>query len=331
MWNYSKAGVDIDARDTAVRGLVEELRKSFKNRMVLLDIGQYANLIDFGNRALVLCTDGVGTKVIVAQLMEKYDTIGIDCVAMNVNDAVCLGAEPLAMVDYIAMAKPEERILREIGMGLVRGADEANIAIVGGETAIVPEIVPNFDLAGTCVGIVEKNRIVDGSAIEDGDTLIGMESSGIHSNGLTLARKILTPDLKEPFGDITVGEELLKPTRIYVKPTLKLLSRVKVKGLAHITGGGISNLKRLNKNMSFEIDSWPEIPEIFMTIESKGKVERREMFRTFNMGIGFCVVVSPADTEETLKILRDYNPGIIGKAVGDHNNSIKIKNEGIVL
>jgi len=309
MWSYAKAGVDINERDRALRGLIGEVSKTLKNRNVLLNIGHYANLVDAGDRALVLCTDGVGTKVMVARRMNRYDTIGIDCIAMNVNDAICVGAEPIAMVDYITIDKPDPEILKGIGKGLRKGADESGISIIGGETAITPELVNGFDLAGTCVGVVEKDRVIDGSDIKQGDTLIGLRSNGIHSNGFTLARKVLDIDER-------TGKELLRPTRIYVKPILELISKIRVKGLAHITGGGLLNLKRLNKNMGFEIDDWPRVPWIFGAIE-RGGVERAEMFRTFNMGIGFCVITSPEDAEEALYLLKDYDPRIIGRTVKD--------------
>ncbi len=315
--DYAKAGVDIEARDSALKGLMDELKKTLGNRKVMLDIGQYANLIDFGSKALALCTDGVGTKVLVARQLRNYSTIGIDCVAMNVNDVICVGAEPIAMVDYITMDKPDLRILREIGAGLRAGADEAGIAIIGGETAIMPEVVNGIDLAGTCLGIVEKDKIVDGSAIEEGDVLIGLESNGIHSNGLTLARKVL--------GISGEAKELLKPTRIYVKPVLGLMNNIHVKGLAHITGGGIRNLKRLKRGIGFDIDMdrWPEIPRIFIKIMDAG-VSKAEMFKTFNMGIGFCAVVAQEDAEATLRILKDLKPAILGKAVKSAENTIKL-------
>ena len=323
MWSYAKAGVDINERDRALRGLIGEVSKTLRNRNVLLDIGHYANLVDAGDRALVLCTDGVGTKVLVARRMNRYDTIGIDCIAMNVNDAICVGAEPLAMVDYITIDKPDPEILKGIGKGLRKGADESGISIIGGETAITPELVNGFDLAGTCVGVVEKDRVIDGLDIKQEDTLIGLRSNGIHSNGFTLARKALDIDER-------TGKELLRPTRIYVKPILELISKIRVKGLAHITGGGLLNLKRLNKSIGFEIDDWPRVPWIFGAIE-KGGVDRAEMFRTFNMGIGFCVITSPEDAEEALYLLKDYDPRIIGRAVKDKKRTIRLNEEGLLL
>jgi phosphoribosylformylglycinamidine cyclo-ligase len=323
MWSYAKAGVDLNERDVALRGLIGEVSKTLKNRNVLLDIGHYANLVDAGDKALVLCTDGVGTKVMVARRMNRYDTIGIDCIAMNVNDAICVGAEPIAMVDYITIDKPDPEILKGIGKGLRKGADESGISIIGGETAITPELVNGFDLAGTCVGVVEKDRVIDGSDIKQGDTLIGLRSNGIHSNGFTLARKVLDIDER-------TGKELLRPTRIYVKPILELISKIRVKGLAHITGGGLLNLKRLNKGMGFEIDDWPRVPWIFGAIE-KGGVERAEMFRTFNMGIGFCVITSPEDAEEALYLLKDYDPRIIGRTVKDKKRAIRLNEEALLL
>ncbi|MDY6985228.1 MAG: phosphoribosylformylglycinamidine cyclo-ligase [Candidatus Thermoplasmatota archaeon] len=315
--DYAKAGVDIAARDSALTGLIDELRKTMRNRKVMMDIGHYANLIEFGDKALALSTDGVGTKVLIAKQLKDYTTIGIDCVAMNVNDVICVGAEPIAMVDYITIEKPDERILIEIATGLRAGADEASIAIVGGETAIMPEVVNGIDLAGTCLGIVDKDKITDGSAIEEGDVLLGLESNGIHSNGLTLARKVL--DMNDEN-----ARELLKPTRIYVRPVLELLKKVKVKGLAHITGGGIRNLKRLKRGIGFEIDNWPDITNIFLKIMEAG-VSEAEMFKTFNMGIGFCIVVSEKDAKSAMNLLKNYKPCILGRAVNSASNEITLK------
>jgi phosphoribosylformylglycinamidine cyclo-ligase (EC 6.3.3.1) len=338
-WTYSRAGVDIEKGDMAVKGLLDQLRNTFNNRpgMIMLDIGHYGNLIDIGNKALVLCTDGVGTKVLVAQMANRYDTIGIDVIAMNVNDAICLGAEPIAMVDYLAVEKLNECTLKEIGKGLVEGAEEAGIAIIGGETAILSEIIKGydkkgFDLAGTCLAIINKDRIIDGSKIEPGDALIGLKSSGIHSNGLTLARKLLIPTLGLN-GDIGDGESvedaLLKPTKIYVKSVLDLMRRVDVRGLAHITGGGLLNLKRLKRGIGFRIKDWPEIPQIFKKIKEIGKINDEEMFKTFNMGIGFCVVVSQEDVDNALQILKDCDPMVIGNAIESNGIDIRITDKKI--
>ena len=333
-WTYSRAGVDIEKGDLAVKGLLDQLKTTFNNRpgMIMLDIGHYGNLMDVGNKALLLCTDGVGTKVLIAQMANRYETIGIDVIAMNVNDAICLGAEPIAMVDYLAIEKLNENMLKEIGKGLVEGAEEAGIAIIGGETAILSEIIKGcddkgFDIAGTCLAIIDKDKIIDGSKIEPGDALIGLKSSGIHSNGLTLARKLLIPalGLKGDIGDRkSVEDALLKPTRIYVKPVLELIRKIEVKGLAHITGGGLLNLKRLKRGIGFRICEWPEIPQVFKKIKEIGKINDEEMFKTFNMGIGFCAVVSQEDVDNALQILKDCDPLVIGNAIESNGIDIRI-------
>jgi len=316
-WTYAKAGVDIEKESTSISALAELLKGTFKNQpgKVLADIGTFANLIDLGDKALAMSTDGAGTKVLVAEALKKYDTIGIDMVAMNVNDVLCLGAEPIALVDYLAVNEPTPGFLSEIARGIVDGADQAGIAVIGGETATLPELVQHFDIAGTCIGLVEKDKIITGESIKEGDTLIGLRSSGIHSNGLTLARKVL--DLS----DQTILEELLIPTKIYVKPILNLLKQVKVKGMAHMTGGGLLNLKRLNKGIGFEITNWPEPQQVFKKIGEK--VDEGEMHRTFNMGIGFCIVVGEEDVEKTIDVLKAEEPIILGKATS--GNEIRFK------
>jgi len=313
-WTYSKAGVNIDRADFAKKSIAKILHKTY-NKKVLQKIGHYCSAVDIGNgKAVAITTDGVGTKVLIAQKWNKYDTVGIDCVAMNVNDLICLGITPIAMVDYIAIKKPNEKIVSQIGIGLAKGAIQADTAIVGGETAILPEIIRGeneyaFDLAGTAIGIVEKNKIIDGSKIKVGDVLIGLRSSGIHSNGLTLARKVLNTNNKK------IALELLKPTKIYVKPILNLIKKVNVRGLAHMTGGGLTNLLRLNKRIGFKIDSWPKPHSIFYKIQHSGKISDFEMFKTFNMGIGFCIVVPKREVKKALKLLRKEKPFVLGCAI----------------
>jgi len=312
---YSEAGVDIAKEEAAVQSIAGLLRDTFKNRGdVLEDIGNFANLIDIGHgRAMAIATDGVGSKVLIAEKLGKYDTIGIDLVAMNVNDLICVGAEPVTMVDYIAAKNPTAKLLYEIGTGLKEGANQANISIPGGETASMPEIIAGgenaFDLAGTAVGFVDKAKIVDGEDLTEDDVLIGLESSGIHSNGLTLARKVLGMKNKEDL------EAMLVPTKIYVKEILNLMNKVKVKGMAHMTGGGLKNLLRINKDFGFEITDWVEIPEVFKKIQKKGNVSDKEMYTTFNMGIGFCVVVAKKDELKALEALRGSKPWVIGKVI----------------
>jgi phosphoribosylformylglycinamidine cyclo-ligase len=298
---YAKAGVDYRKEDRAVRCIQGWVRKTFEFRdgkmgAVMEDVGSFANLIDMGDFALAFCTDGVGSKVLVAQEMEKYDTIGIDCVAMNVNDAICVGAEPISLVDYLAMQRTNEEVTRDISKGLYEGAKQAGIAIVGGETASLPEIITGvgdrgFDLAAAVIGIARKDRIITGAKIAVGDVVLGFKSSGIHSSGLTLARKVLPRNM---------WLNLLTPTRIYVKEVLELLDKYDVHGLANITGGGFLNLCRLTKH-GFVLDGMPEPQMLFKKIQELGKISDEEMYKTFNMGIGMCVIASPKDAEEIVK------------------------------
>lgn len=308
---YAKAGVDIGKENTTISALVKELGRTLRFRKgkigeSLIDIGLFAGVVRINDElALALSCDGVGTKILVARAMEKYDTIGIDLVAMNANDVICLGAEPFALLDYLAVEKPDPNIAREIGIGLAKGAEEACVCIAGGELAIVPEIVNGLDLAGMIVGSVRPDEIITGGGIEAGDSVIGLESTGIHSNGLTLARKVLLGEYEigdKVFGDRSVGEELLVPTRIYVKPVMKLIDKLEIKGLANITGGGLDNLCRLT-DKSYRLDFLPEPQPVFKEIQRLGKISDEEMYRTFNMGVGFSAVVSPEEEEDAIKIV----------------------------
>ena len=236
-------------------------------------------------------SDGVGTKVLVAEACHKYDTIGIDCVAMNVNDILCLGAEPLALVDYLALEKPRPAMVKQVMIGLQRGAREARVAVVGGETAVMPDVVKGFDLAATVVGLVKKSKIVTGEETQPGDVILGLRSSGIHSNGLTLARKLLLSRRTNP----RILRELLRPTRIYVPEITKLLnSGLRIHSLVHITGGAYSKLKRIGTraNVGFFLNNMPKPSWIFQLIQDRARISDREMYRTFNMGIGFLAICS---------------------------------------
>lgn len=334
MLTYAQAGVDDEKTQQALKGIISLAKATFEFRKGKMgepkaDIGHYAALMDFGDFYLAMTTDGVGTKTLVAEAVGKYDTIGIDMIAMNVNDLICVGAEPVALVDYLAVKEPNEEIFQEIAKGLYEGAKQSGIAIVGGETAVLPELVNGFDLAGTAIGVVEKNKVITGKKIQPGDAVIGISSSGIHSNGLTLARKLLIPKygLEYEFEGKKLWEHLLEPTRIYVKPILDLLKKVEVHGLAHITGGGLLNLKRLT-NYGFSLEM-PPISGIFRLIYDNG-VPLDEMFRVFNMGIGFIVIVSQEEKENTLQVLNKYFPSHeIGKIIGDP--AIKVKNYKIEL
>ncbi len=287
---YADAGVDIDASEAATAALVG---------MVGAGEGDYAGLLDIGDRYLALATDGVGTKLLVAEALSDYSTVGIDCIAMNVNDLVAAGVRPVAFVDYLAVEQPDETFAEQVGEGLAAGADRADIELVGGETAVMPEVVRGLDLAGTCAGLAGKGAVFDGEA-KPGDALVGWRSSGIHSNGLTLAREAVTRshDYADPApfeGYETLGEALLEPTRIYTD-LLDPMRDHGVHGAAHITGGGWSNLERLGENRYAVEDPFDAQP-VFGFVQSEGNVSDEEMHRTFNMGTGFVAALDPESAE----------------------------------
>jgi phosphoribosylformylglycinamidine cyclo-ligase len=320
---YKESGVDIFKEERAIKEILSSI-KSTRTGIGRPLGGHYAGMVEFGEYALVLCTDGVGSKVEIASQIKKWDTVGIDCIAMNVNDAICVGAEPLAFVDYLAIDNPRPEVTREIGKGLQRGSELSNISIIGGETASLPEIINGFDLAGTCLAYVKKSDIVTGEKIKPGDVIIGLSSSGIHSNGYTLVRRVIKNSklsYTDKFPDSfypgkTVGEVLLTPTRIYVKEVLQVLKKIKVHGVAHITGGGLRNLPRLNNTVKFVFDDPFEPSPIFKFIQKHGNVDDKEMYQTFNMGMGLAIIVSEKDADETIKTLKkssESNIKIVGK------------------
>jgi phosphoribosylformylglycinamidine cyclo-ligase len=310
---YAKAGVSQDEAAAAVASLVSALAAAppAQSRQVLAS-GHYASVVRLDDRTgIALSTDGVGTKLVLAEQLGRWDTVGIDCVAMNVNDVVCVGAEPLAMVDYLAVDRADPEVAGAIGTGLARGADLAGIEIVGGELAQLGEIVNGLDLAGACFGVVSLDALVTGAAIEPGDAVIGLPSSGLHSNGYTLARSVLEdiPLSDERLGR-PLGEALLEPTEIYVKPIVGLLrSGVDVRGLAHITSGGLGNLLRLEAEVAYEIDDPLPVSPVFSLIQELGDVGEDEMHEVFNMGCGFCAVVAAQDEDAALEMLRAQYPG----------------------
>jgi phosphoribosylformylglycinamidine cyclo-ligase len=262
----------------------------------------------------------------VAKALQKYDTVGIDCVAMNVNDVICLGAEPVALVNYLALEKLRPKLVADIMRGLQRGAREAGVAVVSGETAVMPDVINGFDLAATVIGIIRKDRIVTGEQTEPGDVILGLRSNGIHSNGLTLARKILLRGKPEP----GILRELLRPTRIYVNIVTKLLSSgVEVHGLAHITGGAYSKLKRigLRAKVGFQLHNLPDPPSIFKSIQNMGHISDREMFRTFNMGIGFLIICSPSAAKRVQHLISEVRQ--VGCVTKDHAVRVSLNGRNV--
>ncbi|CAE6501951.1 MAG: phosphoribosylformylglycinamidine cyclo-ligase [Candidatus Nitrosotenuis sp.] len=309
---YKSSGVDVQKIKKSQSSIGRIIASTHSLQKVRSGFGHYAGLVEIhGGKMLATHTDGVGTKVMIANMMKKYDTVGIDCVAMNVNDIICIGATPLSFVDYIAANKNNERVFIQIAKGLAVGAKKAGVPIVGGETAIMPDLFGEkefvFDLAGMVAGLVDKNKIIFGNNITTGDAIIGIASSGIHSNGYTLARKALLGrySVKDSARGIgRIGDALLKPTEIYVKPVLEIISRCQVHGLANITGGAFTKLLRLKKT-GFVLDSMPEPPKIMQLIEEIG-VKEEEMYKTFNMGVGFCVIVPKNQSEKVITICKKH-------------------------
>ena len=316
--SYAEAGVDIPLEERGIAALIKEF--TFKRKgldfLPRTDIGGFSGAIDCGSFYLALTTDGVGTKILVARALNKWDTIGIDCVAMNANDLLAIGAEPVALVDYLGINRVDPVIMAEIGKGLNQGAKEANMSIVGGETATLPEMVDDLDLTATGAGVIRDKKIITGETIAQGDAVVGIPSSGIHSNGLTLARKVVerspyTLNSPCPFNPKkSLGEELLTPTRIYLK-VLEVMERFEIKGMCHITGGGLSNLKRIT-NLGFALDDPLPVPPIFPFLKETGGIETKEMYRTFNMGMGFALMTTSDDAEELASKLGGK---MVGRAV----------------
>lgn len=331
MITYKDSGVNIEEGYESVR-LIKKLAQKTFIPGVLNDLGSFAGMFELGkyeNPVLISGTDGVGTKLELAFKRKKYDTVGIDCVAMCVNDILCHGAKPIFFLDYIACGKLNAEVAADLVKGVSEGCIQAGCALIGGETAEMPGFYPEgeYDIAGFAVGVVEKENIVDGSKIKEGDTLIGVASSGPHSNGYSLIRKLIT-NLEEDFHGRKMWEELLTPTKIYVKPILNILNKFEIKGMAHITGGGFfENIPRMFKdNFIAVIDKNSfEIPLIFKHIISLG-VDEHHMFNTYNMGIGFVLCVKQEDVDGIIKELNNmgekaYRIGYVEK--GDKGVCLK--------
>lgn len=350
MGTYEEAGVG-GQRD-ALSAVQRYLTATFEHPVdaeVITGFGHYASVLKLTDElAIAICTDGVGSKTLIASALDRYDTIGYDCVAMNANDIICVGARPVAMVDYLGVHTLDARRTGEIVQGLAGAAKEAGMAIPGGETAQLPEVIGSdgevsgdpkaFDLVGTCIGTVHPDRLMLGREVAPGDAILGVASSGIHSNGLTLARHALLKSGRFTLGERvpelggTLGEELLRPTEIYVRAALALWSSdVATKGMVHITGDGFANLCRLEAPVGYRIESLPETPAIFTLIQEAGGVDATEMYRVFNMGIGFVVVVAE-ETADDARLRIDslgYHCERIG-TVTDERGVVRIEPVGLI-
>jgi phosphoribosylformylglycinamidine cyclo-ligase len=351
--SYEAAGI-VDNTRLGLGALVSRVGQTVAFRPVgpgrrVLDIGFFASVVEITDTlGLALCTDGVGSKVLVAEMLGRYDTIGIDCVAMNVNDAICVGAEPISFLDYIAIERATPAVLEQIAQGLYAGAERAGVSIVGGEISQMPEVIKGrepgggLDLVGMCAAIVPLDRIIVGEHVAPGDVVVGVRSSGVHSNGLTLARKALfeagglRPDQHRDELGGTVGEELLRPTGIYVRPVMDLLNRQRrpVRAMAHITGDGLLNLTRIKAAVGFRLDSLPAPQPIFGLIRDRGDVTAREMYRVFNMGVGFCLVV-PDDADvvravEQTFAAHGFEARPIGRVVEDARRRVWLPEQRLV-
>ena len=329
---YAQAGVDITAGYKSVELMKQHIKKTM-TKGVCSDVGGFGGLFELDlegikKPVLVSGTDGVGTKLKLAFLMDKHDTVGIDCVAMCVNDIICSGAKPLIFLDYIACGKNYPEKIADIVKGVAEGCVQAGCALIGGETAEMPGFYPvdEYDLAGYSTGVVEKDKIVDHSSMQEGDTIIALASSGVHSNGFSLVRKVFdveNADIKSPveeLGGKSIGETLLTPTKIYVKSVLKLLEEVKVKGISHITGGGFyENIPRsIPEGLCAEIERKSvKVLPIFNLLAKKGNIDERDMFNTFNMGVGMSIVVAKEDEKKALEILSQCGEDayVIGKII----------------
>ena len=330
--SYAAAGVDITAGYKAVELMKAHIAKTM-TAGVCSDVGGFGGLFELDltgitRPVLVSGTDGVGTKLKIAFLMDKHDTVGIDCVAMCVNDIICCGAKPLFFLDYIACGKNYPEKIASIVSGVCEGCVQSGAALIGGETAEMPGFYPvdEYDLAGYCTGVVDKAKIIDNSSMKEGDVIIALPSSGVHSNGFSLVRKVFdveNSDIKSPVAELggkSIGETLLTPTKIYVKPVLALLDEVKVKGISHITGGGFyENIPRsVPAGLGADIErSAVKVLPIFDLIAKVGGISERDMFNTFNMGVGMSIVVAPEDADKALEVLTSSGeqPYVIGKIV----------------
>lgn len=344
---YKDSGVDIFEEAEGIDEMWKLLQKTFNlnpKAKFLPALSHYSGIVDIGipDKYLVVTVDGVGSKVLIAETLEKFDTVGIDCIAMNVNDLICVGAEPLVFVDYYAIEQPNKKMAGEIAQGLVAGAIQSKMAIIGGETASLPDIIKSyngkgFDLSGTAIGIVDKDRVILGDEIVAGDVIIGIESNGLHSNGFSLARKVLLEKhtVHDKIDDLDIGEELLRPTLIYVQEVLEILKEAEIHGLANITGGAFLKLARLLRQAKTDVgvilDSLPEPQSIFKLIQKLGNISSSEMYKTFNMGVGFCIIAPESEIQTIQTICKKYgkNANRIGSIINERKIIVKLTEEEI--
>jgi phosphoribosylformylglycinamidine cyclo-ligase len=348
MPGLTEQSVGVVPAGPALAALLRWIRPTFEYAGAarpVLDIGFFANVVPIGpNLGIAISTDGVGTKLLVAQAVGRFDTVGIDCVAMNVNDVLCVGARPVALVDYIALEEATAEVLDSLGRGLARGCELAGVSCPGGELAQVREMLRGarpgsaVDLVGTAIGTVPLDRVLSGQDASAGDVLLGLESTGLHSNGFTLARRSLERaglalDAHVDELGCPLSEELLRPTRIYVKPIVELLDAgLPIRALAHITGDGLFNLVRTTRAVGFDIEHWPEPPPIFGLLQRLGGIAEEEMYRTFNMGIGFALVVAPAAADTICRQLEraGLRAHVLGRATADPERTIRLRSRGLV-
>ena len=348
--DYGGAGVHTDAVEDGLAGLLRHVRTTWPAGVhglgaVKVAPGYFASVLDFGGVGVAVCADGIGTKALIAQMTGRYDTVGIDCVAMNVNDLVCVGARPITFVDYIAVERAEPAMLAALGAGLAEGARRAGVSIAGGEIAEMRDVIrgarpeAGFDLAGTAVGRVALDAANVGAAVRPGDSIVGIASSGIHSNGLTLARRVFFENAGLAVGDRieglgeSVGDALLRPTHIYVREALDLLaSAVPVHALVHITGDGFLNLTRIEAQVGMRLDALPAPPPVFAALQRLGAITDAEMYRVFNMGIGFCVIVPAAHESRAIEHLGAHGKACqrVGTVVDDVQGRVWIEGAGLV-
>lgn len=335
---YANAGVDQRREDAALARMLTWINPTLESRRgrigeVQLPIGFFANVVSCGNDlGIAAATDSVGTKALIAQALEKYDTISIDCIAANVNDVLCVGAEPVTMLDFIALSKVNEAMLLDLARGLAEGASLADVSICGGEIAQVGSMIRGvdqeraFDLMGTCIGIVPLSKMISGRDVLPGDVIIALPSNGLHCNGVSLARTVLenrfNASLTTRIPDLgrTLGEELLMPSRIYVREVLHVLrTEARVSGLVHVSGGGLLNLIRCGTDVSYVVDQLPDVPVVFRLIQEAGRLPNSAMFHTFNMGIGFCLMARARDADAILHRLTEsgISAHLIGHVIED--------------